>query len=125
MSRENRFLGNSTSTSSHRRLSAKKVKDIYVYDIENEEDIRPLKIGMNKNVKDLKKEIEKLFNLSYSLNDHQIKFKNNGWTDFKLIHQEDESKTLFDNLLTSDSLVVFGKDLNIGGAQNLILNNTL
>ena len=118
MSRENRFLGNSTKTSAHRRLSAKKVKDIYVQDIADEEDIRPLKIAMNRTVKDLKKEIEKLFNLSYTLDNHQLKYKNNGMTSFVSIHEQDESKSLYDNHLTSDSLVAFGKELNEGGNKN-------
>ena len=109
MSGENRGIVKAADTSPSSKLSAIEVKNIYVQNIEDE-DTRPIKIAMNKTVKDLKKEIEKLFNLSYTLDDCQIRYKNNGMNCFKIIFEEKENKTLFENQLTSDSLVIFGKE---------------
>ena len=62
MSRENRFSDTSSNFSSRRRLSVEKVKEIFIQNVTNG-DKRSLNIVMKKTVKDLKKEIEKLFGL--------------------------------------------------------------
>lgn len=115
MSRENRFLDNITNSSAHRQLSANKVKEIYIQNIANNNDTRPLKIGMNKTVKDLKKEIEKLFGLNYSLDEYALRVKTNGMNAGKLIQEADESKTLFENHFKLQCIVIFGKEKNRGG----------
>ena len=78
MDRENRFQGDIENSGTHRQVSAKKVKGIYIRNIANNNDTRALQIGMNKTVKDLKKEIEKLFNLDYSLDEYALRVKVNG-----------------------------------------------
>ena len=116
MERINRFEENLTNSSAHRNLSAKKVKEIYIQNQANDDDTRPLKIGMNKTVKDLKKEIEKLFNLNYSLEGHMLRVKINGKPDSKPIDPKDEDKTLFENHFKSECIVLFGEEKNEGGS---------
>jgi hypothetical protein len=120
MIRENKFLDNTPNCSAHRQLSAKKVKEIFIQNIANNNDTKPLKIGMNKTVKDLKKEIEKLFGLNYSLDEYALRVKTNGMTAGKLIHEADESKTLLENSFTTQCKVIFGKEKNRGGFQNIL-----
>lgn len=115
MSRDNRFSGNIVNSGAHRQLSAQKVKEIYIQNIANNNDTKPLKIGMNKTVKDLKKEIEKLFQLNYSLDEYALRVKTNGMNAGKLIQEADESKTLFENHFTLQCVVIFGKEKNRGG----------
>lgn len=113
MKRENRF----TNFYSHiREKSAKKIKQIYIQNIANNNDTRPLSIGMNKTVKQLKKEIEKLFNLNYSLDEYSLRVKTNGMNAGKLIQETDEDKTLFENHFKHECLVIFGIEKNRGGA---------
>ena len=117
MSRENNFLKkeNISKIKSRRKLSAEKVKEIYIQRL-GDEDYIPLKIAMNKTVKDLKREIEKLYNLNYSLDDHGIKVCSNGMKGgFRPIEQSDEGKSLFDNKFTSGCTVSFGDEKNEGG----------
>ena len=117
MSRENKFLEkeNISKIKSRRKLSAEKVKEIYIQRL-GDEDYMPLKIAMNKTVKDLKREIEKLYNLNYSLDDHGIKVRSNGMKGgSRPIEQSDEGKSLFDNKFTSGCTVSFGEDKNEGG----------
>ena len=114
MSRENRFLDDISNSGAHRQLSAKKVKEIYIQNVTND-DTKSLKIAMNKTVKELKKEIEKLFNLSYSLDEYALRVKGNGMNSGKLIYEQDENKTLFAAGFTLQCYVLFGKDKNIGG----------
>ena len=57
MNRENRFNNNDGSSSAHRKLSAEKIKEIYIQNVANDET-KPLKIGMNKTVKDLKNKLK-------------------------------------------------------------------
>jgi len=116
MRRDNRFSSNIEQSSAHRQLSANKVKEIYIQNIANNNDTRPLSIGMNKTVKQLKKEIEKLFNLNYSLDEYALRVKTNGMNAGKLIQEEDENKTLFENHFKLQCLVIFGKEKNRGGA---------
>ena len=52
MSGENRGIVKAADTSPSSKLSAIEVKNIYVQNIEDE-DTRPIKIAMNKTVKDL------------------------------------------------------------------------
>jgi len=75
-------------------------------------DIKPLRIQRNKTVKELKKEIEVLFNLSYSLDEIFLKVKIPGRCTGTLIW--DENKTLFENHFLPESIVFFGKEKCIG-----------
>ena len=115
MERGNRFQGNIANSGAHRQLSAKKVKEIYIQNIANNNDTKSLQRGMNKTVKELKKEIEKLFNLNYSLDEYALRVKTNGMNAGKLIQESDESKTLFENHFSLQCLVIFGKEKNRGG----------
>lgn len=116
MSRDNRFYSGSGQSSAHRQLSATKVKEIFIQNIANNDDTRPLQIGMDKTVKQLKKEIEKLFGLNYSLDEYALRVKTNGMNAGKLIQEEDENKTLFENHFKLQCLVIFGKEKNRGGS---------
>lgn len=116
MNRENRFTNLNSHSGAHRQLSANKIKQIYIQNIANNNDTRPLSIGMNKTVKQLKKEIEKLFNLNYSLDEYALRVKTNGMNAGKLIQETDENKTLFENHFKLECLVIFGKEKNRGGA---------
>lgn len=84
---------------------------IYVNYI-NTNDTKPLIIPRNKTVKELKKEIEVLFNLSYSLDEIFLRVKKPGMLAGKLICDED--KTLFENHFLPESLVIFGKEKLLG-----------
>ena len=86
---------------------------IYVYYITTN-DTKPLIIQRNKTVKELKKEIEVLFNLSYSLDEIFLRVQKPGMSAGRLICDEDEDKTLFENHFFSESLVIFGKEKNRG-----------
>lgn len=114
VTRESRFLEDISNSSARRQLSAKKEKEIYIQKVTND-DIKPLKISMNRTVKELKKEIEKLFKLSYSLDEYALRVKGNGMSSGKLIYEQDENKTLFANGFTLQCYVLFGKDKFIGG----------
>lgn len=97
------------------------IKEIFIQNVANDET-KLLKIGMNKTVKDLKKEIEKLFNLSYSLDEYSLRVVTNGMHGGKLIHEQDEDKTLFENRFSTQCLVKFGKEKNRGGLLNIYFN---
>lgn len=84
---------------------------IYVNYI-NTNETKPLIIPRNKTVKELKKEIEVLFNLSYSLDEMFLRIKKPGMHVGKLICDED--KTLFENRFFPESLVIFGKGKLLG-----------
>lgn len=126
MDRENRFMiyspnyyfnNNQFEHKNHRQNSFIKTKEIYIHNILTDEE-KPLKICMNKTVKNLKKEIEKLFNLKYSLDDYLLRVKIGGQPSGRLIQEDDENKTLFDNHFKSGCLVTFGKDRVSGGNKN-------
>ena len=110
MERSNRFNENLNNSSAHRKTSAQKVKEIYIQNEANDEDTRPLRIGMNKTVKDLKREIEKLFNLNYSLDGHKLRVKINGIPASKPIDAKDEDKTLYENRFKNECIVLFGAE---------------
>ena len=95
--------------------SMNKIKMIYIQNLINR-DIRQLNIEMSKTVKDLKKEIEKLFHLNYSLDNFPLGLKTHGRE--RLIKEEDENKTLFENHFTSECVVIFGKEKNTGGGRS-------
>ena len=118
MSRANRFEGNIANCGARRQISANKIKQIYITNIANNNDTKPLNIGMNKTVKELKKEIEKLFCLNYSLDEYALRVKTNGMNAGKLIQEADENKTLFENHFKLECQVIFGKEKNRGGAFN-------
>lgn len=85
------------------------LKEILIYvNYINTNDTKSLIVGMNKTVKELKKEIEVLFNLSYSLDEIFLRVKRPGMLTGKLIFEED--KTLFENHFKPECLVVFGKE---------------
>ena len=113
MNRGNRFEDNMGS-SAQRKLSANKVKEIFIQNISTN-DTKSLNIGMDKTVKQLKAEIKKLFNLSYSLDEYALRVKTNGMNAGKLIQEQDENKTLFENHFKSQCIVIFGKEKNRGG----------
>ena len=115
MFRENRFANNIQNSGTHREVSGHKTKEIYIKNIANNDDTRPLSIGLNKTVKQLKKEIEKLFGLNYSLNDHSLRVKVPGMDGGFLIQEADEDKTLFENHFKSYCIVMFGREKNRGG----------
>ena len=112
--RKNRFYSNEDKES-HRDYSANKFKEIYIQNIANNNDTKSLNICMRKTVKDLKKEIEKLFNLNYSLDEYALRVKTNGMIAGKLIQEDDEEKSLFENHFKSECIVIFGKEKNRGG----------
>ena len=89
-------------------FSNKDIK-IFINNI-NTNDTRALNISMDKTVKELKKEIEKLFNLSYSLDEYSLKIKINGMRGIKLINEQDENKTLFENNFKSECYVMFSEE---------------
>lgn len=60
MERGNRFQGYIANSASHRQISANKIKEIYIQNIANNKDTKSLQIGMNKTVKQLKKEKRKI-----------------------------------------------------------------
>ena len=114
MSRENRFSDTSSNFSSRRRLSVEKVKEIFIQNVTNG-DKRSLNIIMKKTVKDLKKEIEKLFGLDSSLDDISLRVQTSSINGQKLIPQGDEQNSLLDNGFTPICEVFFGKDQFIAG----------
>ena len=69
---------------------------------------------MDKTVKQLKKEIEKLFNLNYYLDDNNLRVKLPGRRTGKIIQEYDENKTLFYHHFKLESCVYFGKEENRG-----------
>lgn len=76
-------------------------------------DTKTLIIPRNITVKELKKEIEVIFNLSYSLDETFLRLKKPGMMYAgKLICDED--KTLFENHFLPESLVIFGKEKLLG-----------
>ena len=89
------------------RQESKKVKPLLICNIITDEK-RELNIGMDKTVKELKKEIEKLFNLSYSLDNTALEIKRNGIRNARIIREEDENKTLFEFNFKTYDLVYFG-----------------
>ena len=115
MFRENRFANNIQNSGTHREVSGHKTKEIYIKNIANNNDTRSLSIGLNKTVKQLKKEIEKLFGLNYSLDDHSLRVKVPGMDGGFLIQEADEDKTLFENHFKSYCIVMFGREKNRGG----------
>ena len=118
MSRENRFSDTSLNCSSRRRLSVEKVKEIFIQNVTNG-DKRSLNIIMKKTVKDLKKEIEKLFGLDYSLDAYSLRVQTSSITGEKLIPPEDETKSLFDNGFTARCIVFFGNiEISIENVTN-------
>ena len=105
------MFGNNISSNMTQRLkiSANKIKKIYIKDLSTEE-IKELEISMGITVKQLKKEIEKLFKLNYSLDDYKLRVKNDGMHSVKIICEDDENKTLFENHFRSECLVIFGRE---------------
>lgn len=116
MERSNRFEESLINSSAHRKTSAQRVKEIYIQNEANDDDTKPLRIGMNKTVKDLKREIEKLFNLNYSLDGHKLRVKINGKPASKPIDEKDEDKTLYENRFKNECIVLFGSEKNEGGS---------
>ena len=78
-------------------------------------DNRPLYISMDKTVKQLKKEIELLFKLNYSLSDITIQYKNPYMRTPKTINEDLENKRLSEIPIKTDAIVYFGKEKNQGG----------
>ena len=95
------------------------IKKIFIEDISTEQ-IKELEISMMITVKQLKKEIEKLFKLNYSLEDYALRVRNNGMGLGKLISEYDENKTLFELHFRSECLVIFGKPTNKGGGPSYL-----
>lgn len=92
------------------------IKKIFIEDISTKQ-IKELDISMRITVKQLKKEIEKLFKLNYSLEDYALRVRNNGMAFTKLISECDENKTLFELHFRSECHVIFGKPTNKGAVQ--------
>lgn len=113
MNRGNRFEADQSS-SAQRRISVNKEKEIFIQNISTNET-KPLKIAMNKTVKQLKKEIQKLFNLDYSLDEYSLRVKTSYMNAGKLIQEQFENKTLYENNFKSECTVIFGKEKNRGG----------
>ena len=103
------------------RLNMDKIKEIFIRNLTTDE-VRPLKISMSKTVKELKKEIEKLFNLDYSLDDYCISVSINGMRNGKMIQEENEDKTLFENHFSIHCVVTFGRVKIIGGGYSKEIN---
>ena len=103
------------------RLNMDKIKEIFIRNLTTDE-VRPLKISMSKTVKELKKEIEKLFNLDYSLDDYCIRVATNGMRFGKMIQEENEVKTLFENHFSIHCVVTFGRVKIIGGGYSKEIN---
>ena len=90
----------------------KKVITLYIHYIFTGEE-RTLDIGIDKTVKQLKKEIEKLFNLNYSLDSENLIVKSLRGRNSRPILGENE--TLFFHRLKSGSYVYWGIQPVIGG----------
>ena len=118
MSRENRFSDTSSNFSSRRKVSLERMREIFIENVTTE-DTRPLNIALKKTVKDLKKEIEKLFGLDYSLDAYSLRVQTSSITGEKLIPPEDETKSLFDNGFTARCIVFFGNiEISIENVTN-------
>ena len=93
-------------------MKANMIKKIFIEDISREQ-IKELEISMRITVKQLKKEIEKLFKLNYSLEHYALRVRNNGRA-LKLISECDENMTLFELHFRPECHVIFGKPTNYG-----------
>ena len=91
-------------------------KQIIITNIINN-DVKSLKIIMNKTVKELKKEIESLFGLNYSLNEINIQYKNPYMKTPRTISEQNETKKLYELKFVSDTMIYFGKEKNRGGLK--------
>lgn len=91
-------------------------KEIIITNIINN-DVKSLKIMMNKTVKELKKEIESLFGLNYSLNEINIQYKNPYMKTPRTISEQNETKKLCELKFVSDTMIYFGKEKNRGGLK--------
>lgn len=80
-------------------------------------DNRPLFISKGKTVKQLKKEIETLFKLDYSLNEITIQYKNAYMRTPKTISEDSENKKLSQIPINTDAFVYFGREQNKGGSK--------
>ena len=99
------------------KLNKDKIKEIFINNLATDE-VKPLKISMSKTLKELKKEIEKLFNLQYSLDYYPLYLKSAYINLRRLLSEEDEDKTLFELHFTNNCNVIFGKQI-IRGAGKL------
>ena len=115
------MFGHNISSNMTQRLkiSANNIKKIYIKDLFTEE-IKELEISMGITVKQLKKEIEKLFKLNYSLDEYTLRVQNDGMPFFKIICEDDENKTLFQNRFHSECFVIFGRENLKGGGPSYV-----
>ena len=97
-----------TSTISRSKYHKTKSILIYIANVFNN-DTRSLNLSSGKTVKKLKKEIEILFNLNYSLDEYTLRLKIPSWKTGKIIKEENENKTLFENHFKNESEVFFGR----------------
>ncbi len=95
-----------------------RIKQIFIHNVETN-DTRTLDIGMDKTVKQLKKEIEKLFNLNYTLDEYCLIVVHPHHKAGIPIREEFENKTLFENHFKIGSLIKFGKVKNKGGGPGI------
>jgi hypothetical protein len=120
MEKQNRFdQSYNNNLESRTKMIQSRKKLIYIENIRNGE-VKPLEIEMSKTVKELKKIIEKLFNLNYCLDDSPLRVKAGGMNNGFLIQEKDENKTLFENHFTRECLVLFGKEKNRGGGRSYV-----
>jgi len=120
MEKRNRFDHSyNNNLESRTKMIQSRKKLIYIENISNGE-VKPLEIEMSKTVKELKKIIEKLFNLNYCLDYYPLRVKTGGMHCGRLIHEEDENKTLFENHFKMECLVLFGKEKTRGGGPSYV-----
>lgn len=80
-------------------------------------DTKQLSAQMSWNIKQLKKAIEELFNLSFKLDNRRLKFKTNGMKNGYVITEEDENKSLLEHGFTTFCFVYFGNEQNVSGIK--------
>lgn len=101
-----------------RKSAAQKVKTLYIERIDFD-DTRELRTAMNISVNELKRKIENLYGLDYnSLDRIELRVQYGGMSAPKLITQDDEEKSLFENHIPSYAKIKFGLEENRGGQIN-------
>lgn len=103
-----------------RRLSNEKLKTIYLnYLIDNHEE--EIQVKLTDTVADLKRRIEEIYKFDKGfLNEYKLRIKYRGQREGKLL--DEDQTTLGDNHVKSHSTVLFGKEKNKGGNNNIKIN---
>ena len=96
-----------------RQEANSKEKEIYIMYTDRQKEIKTV-IRLTETVRDLKRKIVKLFNLSPNfLDKHKLRVKYPGMRNGKIL--ADDSKTLEYYHIKNESLFIFSKEENQGG----------